>query len=207
MVARSGPRTARMFSVTGETRYRQAAQKAFEYERGLLNSRAANWPDFREPAIFGPTGEKAYSFATAWCHGAPGIAISRLRAYELFRDRLCRESQPVNRLPTTPARNRRMVENRNGELFVMSWFGREFRSPALWCASVGVGLHRYAGACLSGRDSGNHKYAKPGREWPCGSPGGEAPGLMTGLAGIGYFYLHLSGAPAPFVLALRREEF
>jgi len=29
------------------------------------------------------------------------------------------------------------------------------------------------------------------RSWPCGVPKGEPPGLMTGLSGIGYFYLRL----------------
>ena len=30
---------------------------------------------------------------------------------------------------------------------------------------------------------GNQTYGMPGHEWPCGSPGGESPGLMIGLAG------------------------
>ncbi|MDR3531448.1 MAG: lanthionine synthetase LanC family protein, partial [Rhodopila sp.] len=38
--------------------------------------------------------------------------------------------------------------------------------------------------------------------WPCGVPGGgETPGLLLGLAGIGYFYLRLhSPSEVPSIL-------
>jgi lantibiotic modifying enzyme len=38
---------------------------------------------------------------------------------------------------------------------------------------------------------------QPRLPWPCGVPGGgEAPGLMLGLAGIGYFFLRLDDPSA-----------
>jgi len=41
---------------------------------------------------------------------------------------------------------------------------------------------------------GVKKYASPGLPWPCGVHTGETPGLMLGLAGIGYFYLRLTNS-------------
>jgi lantibiotic biosynthesis protein len=41
---------------------------------------------------------------------------------------------------------------------------------------------------------GVKKYENPGLPWPCGVHSGETPGLMLGLAGIGYFYLRLTNA-------------
>ena len=38
---------------------------------------------------------------------------------------------------------------------------------------------------------GIKNYLNSGISWPCGIKGGETPGLMLGLAGIGNFYLRL----------------
>jgi lantibiotic biosynthesis protein len=38
---------------------------------------------------------------------------------------------------------------------------------------------------------GIDRYKKHDLPWPCGATDGETPGLMTGLAGIGYVYLRL----------------
>ncbi len=39
--------------------------------------------------------------------------------------------------------------------------------------------------------SGIERFGRPGQAWPCGTPEGETPGLMLGLAGVGLFYLQL----------------
>jgi lantibiotic modifying enzyme len=38
---------------------------------------------------------------------------------------------------------------------------------------------------------GIRKYSDGVLSWPCGLEGGETPGLMLGLAGIGNFYIKL----------------
>ena len=152
-------------------------------------------PIFENRRSLGPRGEKAYSYAAAWCHGAPGIAISRLRAYELFRDRLCRDEALIA-LQTTRLAIDEWLKTGTGNYSLCH--GLAGNSEVLL-----YGAQVLASDCIDLREPafqagifGNHKYAKPGREWPCGSPGGESPGLMTGLAGIGYFYLHLSRRPS-----------
>ena len=65
-----------LFRATGDSKYRTAAEEAFNYERHWFDAEAANWPDFREEA--GRRYRNApRSFAATWCHGAPGIALSR----------------------------------------------------------------------------------------------------------------------------------
>jgi lantibiotic modifying enzyme len=46
----------------------------------------------------------------------------------------------------------------------------------------------------------------PSGPWPCGAGSRETPGLMLGLAGIGYFYLAMSGASVPSVLRPQVHE-
>ena len=43
--------------------------------------------------------------------------------------------------------------------------------------------------------------------WPCGVRGGMSYDLMTGLAGIGHFYLRLYDRTVPSAVLLRPESF
>jgi lantibiotic modifying enzyme len=56
----------------GEQRFLDAAAKALSYERERFDAEHANWPDYRE---YHP--DQPNRFMTSWCHGAPGIALSR----------------------------------------------------------------------------------------------------------------------------------
>ena len=195
-----------LFSITGEERYRQAALQAFDYERYWFDSRAANWPDFREPALSVRSGKYAFSFANAWCHGAPGIALSRMRAYELSRDPLCRE-EAVIALQTTRAALEAYQKTGLGNFSLCHGLAGNAEVLLYGTQVLPADTMDWSTAAYQAGIVGNQTYGMPGHEWPCGSPGGESPGLMIGLAGIGYFYLHLSGVRVPSVLMLRREEY
>jgi lantibiotic modifying enzyme len=75
-----------LFQATGDLKYRRAAEQAFNYERHWFNADIGNWPDFRKDSTQVGQRTDQRSFANAWCHGAPGIALSRLRAYQLLKD-------------------------------------------------------------------------------------------------------------------------
>ena len=64
---------ARLHSATGRSIYREAAAKAVHYERRHFHRGERNWPDFR-----GNERPGSPRFMLSWCHGAPGIALSRL---------------------------------------------------------------------------------------------------------------------------------
>lgn len=63
----------RLYAVTQERNYLEAALEGIEYERSVFSESNSNWPDFRG---VGQTGQP--SFPTQWCHGAAGIGLGRL---------------------------------------------------------------------------------------------------------------------------------
>ncbi len=56
----------------GEQRFFDAASRGLAYERDRFDDEHGNWPDYRD---YSP--EEPNKFMTSWCHGAPGIALSR----------------------------------------------------------------------------------------------------------------------------------
>jgi type 2 lantibiotic biosynthesis protein LanM len=64
---------ARLHAATGRSIYLEAAAKAVRYERRHFHPGVRNWPDFR-----GHERPGTPEFMLSWCHGAPGIALSRL---------------------------------------------------------------------------------------------------------------------------------
>ncbi|MES2707801.1 MAG: type 2 lanthipeptide synthetase LanM family protein [Verrucomicrobiota bacterium] len=65
-----------LFKATGEARYGDATRAALRYERGLFDPEAENWP------ILMPDGGSR--LASTWCHGAPGILLSRAAFLGVF---------------------------------------------------------------------------------------------------------------------------
>jgi lantibiotic modifying enzyme len=61
---------ARLSQVSGEARFAKGAGKGVGYERSVFDGERGNWPDFR-------AGSEPSEFMLSWCHGAPGILLSR----------------------------------------------------------------------------------------------------------------------------------
>ena len=61
---------ARLAQATGQPRFAEAARRAVAYERSVFVRDQGNWPDFR-------TNSEPSDFMLSWCHGAPGILLSR----------------------------------------------------------------------------------------------------------------------------------
>jgi lantibiotic modifying enzyme len=59
-----------LFSATGDARFAEGASRAIDYERSVFVAERGNWPDFRR-------SYEANEFMLSWCHGAPGILLSR----------------------------------------------------------------------------------------------------------------------------------
>lgn len=64
----------RLYAVTHNSAYLEAALEGIAYERSVFSSSAANWPDFR--SCDRQNGQPG--FMVSWCHGAPGIGLARL---------------------------------------------------------------------------------------------------------------------------------
>ena len=170
-------------NATGDLRYHKAAIRSFEYERYWFDTVAQNWPDFRELSGL-RRAKKHQVFATAWCHGAPGIALSRLRAWELFRDEVCRDEATIA-LETT----RRMIKS-----------ALESRDTSL---SLCHGLCGNADVLLEAEGIAKASHPLLGKVARYSQAQHDTPGLMTGRSGQGYFYLRLRNRSIPSVLLPR----
>jgi lantibiotic modifying enzyme len=180
---------------TGERHYRDAAEAGFAYERSQFDLDAANWPDLRGGAR-GQSGQR--SFATLWCHGAPGIALARLRAAELKLGAWAVEEARIALDTTTRAVERELAHGGNFSLC----HGLAGNAEVLMHGHATLGDQRTAGAELVQRvaSEGIDRYANGSGAWPCGTLEGEATGLFLGLAGIGRFYLRLHDPRVPSML-------
>ena len=186
-----------LWARTGDPRWREAAEGAFAYERRYYSPQQQNWPDFRSFAS--PTPQQP-GYSMAWCHGAPGIALSRIRAFELTRDERFRHEADAAlsgtwRSLTTPtnADNFSLCHGIGGNAEPFLVATDVFNDPRARAVAENVGDRGIQAV---------HAHRNP---WPCGVlNGGESPNLMIGIAGIGYFYLRLYDSRAtPSILLVK----
>ncbi len=180
---------ASLASATGGGRFREAAEAAIRYERTLFVPAAGNWRDLRP--IPRPAGAPE-AFMTAWCHGAPGVALSRLRLLAHLDDPAFLqeiEAALATTLESGFGLNHSLCHGDLGNL-----------EPLLLAGSL-LGDRRWEGEVARLSAVVLESVERDG--WLCGVPEGvETPGLMTGLAGIGYGLLRLADpGRVPSVLA------
>jgi lantibiotic modifying enzyme len=175
-----------LYCETGEKAFEQAALEAFRYERHCFSTLYQNWSDFRRDSA-AQSQARSPNYGLAWCHGAPGIGLTRLRAYELVRDDTCR--QEVESAIRSTARAIQFPTG--GESFCLC-HGLSGNAELLLSASDVFGIPEYRSVAEQIGSMGMMAYENARLPWPCGVPdGGETPNLMLGLSGIGYFYLRL----------------
>jgi lantibiotic modifying enzyme len=183
---------------TDEPRYRDVAVRAIAYERSVYDAGMRNWPDLREQPGHAPSATP--TFVAFWCHGAPGIALSRIRAMELGVDGAREEALAA--LATTAA----WVEAGVGvdELNYSYCHGLAGNSEVLvdGRALVGPAADELATRVAQ---TGIERYAGRGLPWPSGAHGGQTPSLFLGTAGVGRFYLRLAQPELPSLLLPRPE--
>ena len=177
-------------AVSGEERFRQTALAAIEYERTLFVPEMGNWLDLREYTR-SASGEP--SFMLAWCHGAPGIGLARLQTLSLLDDAQIRaeiETAVHTTLANGFGNNHSLCHGDLGNLELLLQASQRLKE-----SDILIDVYRLAGQILSqGEQNG----------WLCGTPlRVESPGLMTGLAGIGYGLLRLAApTQVPAVLTM-----
>jgi type 2 lantibiotic biosynthesis protein LanM len=189
---------------TGEAPYLEAAREGLRYERASFSPAHRNWPDFRK---MDPTAaDSPPVYMTAWCHGAPGIGMSRLRVRELLHQDPVVSEEVEFALQTTAAALAQPVgpgmgnyslchgSCGNAELMIMAadrLGRRDLRQPAETLGQIGL-----------------EHCSRTDQPWACGvQNAGETPGLLLGLAGIGYFYLRLYDSRAvPSVLVYPHSQ-
>lgn len=190
-----------LHSAGGEAGLRAAGEAAFAYERSLFDARAGNWPDLREHTLRGRPADAAAPCATLWCHGAPGIALSRLRACELGDRNGCEEEARLA-LEATEASVRAQGAAGNYSLC----HGLAGNAEVLVEGKDLLGADALALA-RGVADTGIERYLGTDAPWPLGVIEGQTDSLMVGRAGTAYFYLRLHDPARPSLLLLRPESF
>lgn len=193
-----------LYRACGEKRYLEGAKQGLRYERHLFSAPHSNWPDLRMMDTSQPEAAPIYNLA--WCHGAPGIGLSRLRNVALL-DSDPELMQELNAALQTTAHallvpwvhgmgNYSLCHGSCGNAELMIMAGHDLNRPDLLQVA-----HKVA-------QEGWQHYGQTEMAWPCGVAGaGETPNLMLGTAGIGHFYLRLHDPVAvPSVLIVTPQQ-
>ena len=189
-------------ATTGRLDFREVARRLFDHEDTLFHRQKGNWA-YANPSGRSPFDDTSPSFSSAWCHGGPGIALSRLRAASLDPE-LKEDYLDLARIAITSTL-KALEEKLNDQtadatpchglsgLIEITWIAGQtlndpsYRVHALEAAQALINLHSSSG------------------DWPSGVPsGGPNPSLMIGTAGIGYTFLRLHATDrVPSVLLIR----
>jgi hypothetical protein len=188
-----------LYVATSDGHYRECAELAFDYDRDAFSAEDRNWYDFRLLPNVARRCAWAPTSSLFWCHGAPGIALSRLRALQILGNPQSK-AEALIALDTT----RLAIETSlaTGTVDYSLCHGLAGNAEILGEGRRVLGAEAPGG--VSGPAAvarhGIETYGKQAAPWPCGR---EAPGLMLGLAGIGHFYLRLadSNIPSPLLLS------
>ncbi|HEX2204345.1 MAG TPA: lanthionine synthetase LanC family protein [Longimicrobium sp.] len=198
-----------LFHATGDGAYLYGAEQAFLYERHFYSPEHHNWPDLRHAEL----GEYLYSgrqqelrdrmlggevlppqaprYMAAWCHGAPGIALSRLRAWQLLGDPVYLEEAHAALAGTEAS----LIEE---QMNFSACHGRGGNAESFIVAAEVLGEPAMLEVARRVAMQGWEAYESQGRPWPCGTMGGVSdPGLLLGEAGIGFFFLRLASPRTP----------
>lgn len=179
---------------TGDSRFHTQALAAIAYERSQFVPEKNNWANLRllpdedrEAQLKEPI-----NCLTSWCHGAPGIGLARQHGLRHLDDRATRDEIEVA-LKTTAGSfgtNHTLCHGDLGNLELLHEAGRILPDR---------GWSRHANRVAAGILESIERDG-----WLCATPQGvQTPGLMTGLAGIGYGLLRLAEPEkVPSVLAM-----
>lgn len=170
---------------TGREDFLACGRRAFAYEDTLFDEAEGNWRDLRPPVD--PAADPSTPrFAVAWCHGAPGIALARLRASQLDP---ARSSDYLAQARTALDTTRKWLgRGRPREAFdATPCHGATGLIETLWSGHLLLGETGYAASAL---ETARELLAAAG--WRSGVVGGGTnPSLMLGSAGVGYHFLRL----------------
>jgi type 2 lantibiotic biosynthesis protein LanM len=180
---------AELASTTGNERFFRAFQKALAYERSHFLPEENNWADLRDSKSARETG-------AFWCHGAPGIGLSRLMIDPSLKDSTLRDEWTIavnKTLESGFGWGHSLCHGDFGNLDFLLLSARRTGNRDLEQQCLEIGARSVRQGVANGWRFGLHEQA-------------ELIGLMLGLAGIGYGLLRLWNPMIPSVLALELPQ-
>ena len=181
-----------LYDLTGEEIFRKAAAEAIAYESTLFDPEEGNWRDLRTSNASSVQGN--HSSMSAWCHGATGIGLSRLATLEKHPDDQVAQEVDTSLKTTIWAglgHNHSLCHGDLGNIDLLLQTSRVLKSER-WNREAQRVASSVAQSIFQ-------------NEYRCGTPlNVDSPGLMTGLAGIGYGLLRVAEPErVPSVLTLQ----
>ncbi len=185
------------WEIVGDDRYQQTACAAIAYEQSSFDPGTGRWRELRDRAAGGFTDE--FPDRGFWCYGGAGIGLGRLLARPSLAEagpasiRLAdtEVDSALSMVTTQPPGSHCLCHGDLGnlELFLQA---AKIRKGQRWRHAAEL----RAAEILATIDS---------HGWQCGTPlGVQVPGLMTGLAGIGFGLLRVADPDrVPAVLVLQ----
>jgi type 2 lantibiotic biosynthesis protein LanM len=181
---------AALAKATDDERFEAGARSALAYERRWYSPERRNWPDLREDR---KEEDGTHAFVQAWCHGAPGIGLGRLAMRHVLADAELEEEIRAAVISTRDlgfGGSQCLCHGDLGNLDLLLTAARDLGDP-----EMGAAAGRLAAGILARLESRGPRCG--------GRVGEEIPGLMTGLAGIGYGLLRAADPErVPSVLLL-----
>ncbi|GAA5530717.1 type 2 lanthipeptide synthetase LanM family protein [Herpetosiphon gulosus] len=172
--------------LTNDQRYRACGLQALAYDNSLFVAEQQNWRDIRTAKTKGnqQTDDLVLCMA-AWCHGASGIGISRLGMAQCLDDATI-DHDLQQALSTTLKQgfgmNHSLCHGDFGNLALIQAAAKHYADQQLQAQAQTLASEIFASIQRGGYRCGVQYGAQP-------------PGLMTGIAGIGYGLLQ-QAAPA-----------
>ncbi|KWK06105.1 hypothetical protein WM11_12010 [Burkholderia ubonensis] len=175
---------AALYAATGKSEWQAAARAALAYEDACFDARAGNWLDFRSvrQRRFAPAS------SCAWCHGAGGVALARALAAPL----LGKPGAPAD--PADPADQQAL----DAALATTRAAVRDaLETDGALCLCHGLAGNADL-LLLAGHTADRALAAQAAQHvlerYACTPAVERTPGLLTGSAGIGHFFLRLCDA-------------
>lgn len=174
-----------LWSVTGNKLYFNYAHLLLDYEKTLFSDKESNWKDLR----FSEEG----AFCVFWCHGAPGIGLSRALINLHYSNKDIQEDIQISIEKTKKdgfGSSLCVCHGNYGNLEVLLEISR-----LLGKSELEDETRNFASKLVSNLELNKWKMSF--------SYNLEAMGLMTGIAGVGYSCLRYRNSDIPSILALK----
>ena len=185
----------KLWDATKREEFLNAAIEGIEYENSLFVPEKGNWKDER---VY--SGEKASdkgNYTVAWCHGAAGILLNRVKIYALL-DKKHRDflKHDIREAVKTVVRegilgNNCLCHGNLGNTEILEEYLKYFSDKAILDHCITLRQ-------IIAKNISREKY-------DCDNAylfGYKLPGFMTGLCGMGYSMLRDISSDLPCILAL-----
>lgn len=169
-----------LYEATGTTAFRDTAHAGFKYEHRAYDANLQNWPDFRRIYRHQSSEARLVRTNTAWCHGAAGIALSRLIMLDPDCDAMLRDDAQ-RALAALRRSVRSSLDAPDADLGLCHGLAG---NATILARARGTQFEATDDASLVARSQAEiaRRVCAAEKDTLCGNPG-----LMVGISGLGWF--------------------